>query len=59
MIKPSEIQIDIIKKTIVIIKHVPSGTTVTKQNSKSQLLAKNEAMDELEILVKLRESEAE
>lgn len=39
----------------VIIKHIPSGISVTKYHRRSQIIARDEALEELEFLVNLWE----
>ena len=58
MIEQDDLRINVIRKNFVKIKHVTSGITVTKEN-KSQVKAKEEALEELEMLVELWESEGE
>ncbi len=58
MIEQDDLRVNAIRKNFVKIKHIPSGITVTKEN-KSQVKAKEEALEELEMLVELWESEGE
>ncbi len=58
MIEQDDLRVNVIRKNFVKIKHIHSGITVTKEN-KSQVKAKEEALEELEMLVELWESEDE
>lgn len=65
MIYPKDLKIDVFKQKpkkgmqvysrhdFVKIEHLPSGITVTKHSDRGQIRAKNECMEELEVLVEL------
>lgn len=65
MIKSDDIQVntffnqrrkqDVATQTecFVKIEHIPSGITVTKHSGRSQVKARDEAMEELEMLVEI------
>ena len=70
MINPSDLKVDVFseksskngqiaypfRSNFVKLTHLPSGISVTKE-SRAQVIAKNDAMEELEVLVELWEGE--
>ena len=66
MLKPEDLRVEVIRKPMIVevfprnefvkITHLPSGISVTKHNN-SQLKARNEALEELEVLVEIYNGE--
>ena len=67
LLNPKDLKVDVLfhklkgqvvfphRDQFVRIEHIPSGITVTKHSTKSQIRARDEGLEELEMLVEIWE----